>query len=366
MQDDADAATAAPSAETRSLPRIADIARLSGVSTATVDRVLNQRPGVRPATVQRVLKAAADLDYIPETDLRAALAPAMAPKPMRVSFLLPDGTNRYLSRLGQLIRQSEAALAPLGIKAQVDFIKSFNPELLARSLLQHWRKVDGVAFMALEHPAVREAVNELAARNVPTVTLISDILNCRRAAYVGLDNRSAGRTAGYLVSRFIGPRPAKVAMIAGSLSYRAHEDRELGFLHYLNEAAPAVEVVGLREAHDDEAKSYRQTRTLLSHHPDLAGIYSIGGGAEGVAKALKEARRERDVAFIGHGLTPETRALLIDGTMDAVITQDPRAAMMSCAAAFANLRGGRDALHGVEPPRVEVIFRENLPQTLMP
>ncbi|AWK89739.1 LacI family DNA-binding transcriptional regulator [Azospirillum thermophilum] len=362
MTDDLEGTTAAQKAGVRGLPRIADIARLSGVSTATVDRVLNHRPGVRAATVQRVLKAAAELEYLPE----AALIDAITPKPIRVSFLLPAGTNLFLTGLGQLIRSSEAALAALGVKAQVDFIKSFNPELLARALLQECRKKDGIAFMALEHPAVREAVNELADRNVPTVTLISDILNCRRVAYVGLDNRSAGRTAGYLIARFIGPRPAKVAMIAGSLSYRTHEERELGFLHYLNETSPAIEVLGLREAHDDEGESYRQTRALLSHHPDLAGIYNIGGGALGVAKALKEVRREREVVFVGHGLTSQTRSLLIDGTMDAVITSDPRRIMLTCASIFANLRAARPPLDGTEAPRCEVIFRENLPQVSAP
>ena len=355
----------------RGLPRIADIARLSGVSTATVDRVLNNRPGVRAATVQRVLKAAAELDYIPEADLRAA----MAPKPMRTVFLLPSGTNRFLTGLGQLIRASEAALSPFGLKAQVEFISSFNPELLARILLQHWRKADGIAFMALEHPAVREAVNELAERNVPTVTLISDVLNCRRVAYVGLDNRAAGRTAGHLIARFVGRpakvapvkvAPAKVAMIAGSLSYRAHEEREFGFLAYLGEAAPDMEVLGLREAHDDEGESYRQARTLLSHHPDLAAIYNIGGAPAGVARALREARREREVVFVGHGLTPETRGMLIDGTMDAVLTQDMRGTMLSCAAVFANLRAGREATHGIDAPRIDVVFRENLPQGPLP
>ncbi len=346
----------------RGLPRIADIARLSGVSTATVDRVLNNRPGVRAATVQRVMKAAAELDYIPES----ALSAAMAPKPMRTVFLLPSGTNRFLTGLGQLVRASEAALAPFGLKAQVEFIHSFNPELLARSLLQHWRKADGIAFMALEHPAVREAVNELAERNVPTVTLISDVLNCRRVAYVGLDNRAAGRTAGHLIARFVGRRPAKVAMIAGSLSYRAHEEREFGFLAYLGEAAPDMEVLGLREAHDDEGESYRQARTLLSHHPDLAAIYNIGGAPGGVARALREARRERDVVFVGHGLTPETRGMLIDGTMDAVLTQDPRGAMLSCATVFANLRAGREPTHGIEAPRIDIVFRENLPQGALP
>ena len=91
------------------LSRIADVARRAGVSTATVDRVLNRRPGVRPITLQRVLTAASELDYMPAEDLLAA----MKPKPMRLLFLLPKGTNRFLSMLGQLIAHSEARLAAL-------------------------------------------------------------------------------------------------------------------------------------------------------------------------------------------------------------------------------------------------------------
>jgi LacI family transcriptional regulator, galactose operon repressor len=345
----------APSAP--GLSRIVDVARLAGVSTATVDRVLNRRPGVRAITVQRVLKAATELNYMPAADLQAV----MKPKPMRLLFLLPDGTNRFLSMLGQLIAHSEVRLNPFNVRCQLETIRSFNPELLARRLWHCRDKVDGIAFMALEHPAVRETVNMLAERGVPTVTLISDILNARRAAYVGLDNRSAGRTAGYLIARFIGPRSAKVAMIAGSLSYRAHEEREMGFLHLFEELFPAIKVVGLREGHDDAERNYRQTRMLLGQHPDLAGIYNIGGGADGVARALKEMHRGRDVVFVGHGLTADTRSLLIDGTMDAVITQNPLNAVMSCVAIFNNLRAGRDAMHGVEPPRSEIIFRENIP-----
>ena len=68
-----------------------------------------------------------------------------------------------------------------------------------------------------------------------------------------------------------------------------------------------------------------------------------------------------DVVFVGHGLTQDTRSLLIDGTMDAVITQNQLGTMMSCAAIFNNLRAGRGAMHGIEPPRSEIIFRENIP-----
>lgn len=340
-----------------SLSRIVDVARRAGVSTATVDRVLNRRPGVRAITQQRVLAAASELDYMPAENLLAA----MRSKPMRLLFLLPTGTNRFLTTLGQLIAHSDGRLAPFNVRCQVDTIKSFNPELLAHRLWQSRDKADGIAFMALEHPVVREAVDRLAERGVPTVTLISDILNARRAAYIGLDNRSIGRTVGYLIARFLGERSAKVAMIAGSRSYRAHEEREMGFLHVFDELFPAIRVVGLREGHDDADRNYRQTRMLLGQHPDLAGIYNIGGAADGVARALKEMNRARDVVFIGHGLTSDTRGFLLDGTMDAVITQNQLNTMMSCVGIFDNLRAGRSVMHGIEAPRSEIIFRENIP-----
>ena len=63
-----------------SLSRIVDVARRAGVSTATVDRVLNRRSGVRAITQQRVLAAASELDYMPAETLVAA----MRPKPMRL------------------------------------------------------------------------------------------------------------------------------------------------------------------------------------------------------------------------------------------------------------------------------------------
>ncbi|WP_298926256.1 LacI family DNA-binding transcriptional regulator [uncultured Ramlibacter sp.] len=335
------------------------VAQRAQVSLATVDRVLHGRSGVRASTVQRVLQAAAELGYVAQAQAWSA----MAPKPLRLSFLIPEGSNRFLRMLGDLIGYSQEHWAPFHVRCQAEYIEAFNPEALAHQLLRHGKKADGIAFMALEHPVVREAVAELAQQGVPTVTLISDLSNSRRAAYVGLDNRAAGRTAAYLIARFMGPatRRAKVAMIAGSLSYRAHEEREAGFLHLFQEQYPGVQVVGLREGHDDAEKNRQQARALFEQHGDLAALYNIGGGAEGIGRAIHEAGLARKPIFIGHGLTPDTRALLIDGTLDAVITQNPQGAVMSCVRIFANLRDGREPHSGVEQVRSQVIFRENLP-----
>lgn len=337
--------------------RITDLARVAGVSTATVDRVLHGRNGVRPATAQRVLRAAAELQYLPEADLWRALQPP----PMVLTFLLPAGTNRYLRMLGDSVGAAGDALAPYNVHCRAHFIDSFDPARVAAALRHHGQRAQGLAFMALDHPQVRQAVDELADRGVPVVTLISDLTPSKRVACVGLDNLAAGRTAATLIGRFLGPRRGPVAMIAGSLSYRGHEARELGFMQVMEEAFPHLQVVGVREGRDDAETNYRQVCTLLRQHPDLVGLYNIGGGAEGVGRALQERSSGEPAVFVAHGLTPDTRALLIAGTLDAVINQHPQTMVLNTVRIFTNLRDGRSATAGVEPVRISIVLRENLP-----
>src|SRR3954451_11408907 len=120
----------------RRLARIDDVARLSGVSTATVDRVLNQRPGVRATTVQRVLEAAGELGYIMDSTL-----PAQALKPWRLAFLLPAGTNRFLGMLGRSIGAAQDQFASFNMRARVEYIEGFKPDLLAQHLRRIGREV---------------------------------------------------------------------------------------------------------------------------------------------------------------------------------------------------------------------------------
>ncbi len=75
------------------MPRatIPDIARAAQVSAATVDRVLNERGGVKPALRQRVLSAAQALGYLPSKE--QTVLPA---RPVRLEFFLPRRLARVL------------------------------------------------------------------------------------------------------------------------------------------------------------------------------------------------------------------------------------------------------------------------------
>jgi LacI family transcriptional regulator len=349
-----------PDLTLRRKANISDLAKDAGVSTATVDRVINRRGGVRLPTIHRVISAADRLGYQLPPDILANYQP----EPMRLAFVLPMGANRYLQMLAETIGRSGEEMQPYHVECHVDLVTSFNPTALAdrlRGLAGHY---DGVAFMALEHPLVREAVAALHAEDMFVLTLISDLSSSARTAFVGMDNRAAGRTAGLLLGRFIGAPDSennKVAMFAGSLSYRGHEEREMGFRHILSESFPWLEVIGLREGRDDPASNFLQAQTLLEQHPDLVGIYNVGGASEGIARALAQAKRPRRVAFVGHGLTRETRSLLVDGTIDAIINVAPETLMRSAVRIFCNLRDSRPAASGVDPIPIGIFLRENLP-----
>ncbi len=341
------------------LPSMSDVAAAAQVSLATVDRVLNRRKGVKPRTVDRVLKAALSLGYMSAEEGRRL----SAPRPPNVVFLLPKGANPYLRLLGEKVR----AIAETGLRDDVPvrcfFIDSFDAGALAAALRHHSGWADGIAFMAIDHPLVREAVDEVSATGTRLVTIVSDLPHPGREAYVGLDNQAAGRTAAYLLGRFCRARQGSVALVAGSRNYRAHAEREMGFLSLLEELHPSPRVVGMREGHDDRNENYLHTLSLLDQNDDLVGIYNVGGSSDGIGRALRERGKGGDVVFIGHGMTADTRRLLIEGIMDVVINSDPDQIIMQALACFS--RSSEAPTHQDQRQRVlgmEVIFRENIPR----
>ena len=341
----------------RSRAKQLDIARESGVSLATVDRVLNRRSGVRHETVQRVLRVAADMGYLPDT----AEYSTVLHEPMKLMFVLPKNNNAFIRMVGDYVEIVQRNFAPFNIDCHVRYVEEYNPQVLADSLLKYGKRFDGIAFIALEHPIVREAVKQIVEQGKHVLTIVNDLSNSMRCAFVGQDNHAAGRTAGLLMGRQIGDREGKIALVAGSVNYRAQYEREMGFQQVQREMFPRLRVVGALEGREDAVRTYELVRDLLRQHPDLLGIYNVGGGWEGVGRALKEAHLDDKIVFIGHDIISGTRSLLIDGTMDVAITQNPQAEVINAIRIFTNLRDKKPLLAGVEAIGIGIVVRENLP-----
>lgn len=120
------------------------------------------------------------------------------------------------------------------------------------------------------------------------------------------------------MGRLIRREGAAVVVTSGQL-YRSHEDREMGFRIALRQKFPHVNEIVTCNANDDGDGNYKAISRLLAGRDDIVGIYSVGGGNLGIARALGEAGRNLDIVFICHNLTSRTQGFLMDGTIDIVL-----------------------------------------------
>jgi LacI family transcriptional regulator len=330
--------------------RLADIANAARVSTATVDRVLNNRKGVHARTYARVQEAVRRLSE-EETGGR--------PRVKRFDFLIPSGSSVFLEGMARDVERLKDQFALIGVEQRCHRIEGFKAASIAERLRGIGSDSDGICVVAIDHPLVREAINVVVEGGVPVVTLVSDISSSRRLGYVGMDNHAAGRLSGYLMGRFLAAHEGDIALIAGSLTYRGHQEREAGFRGILREDYPKLRILELREGQDEHMLTYQQALELLDQNPGLLGIYNIGGGSAGVAQALIERGRTQMV-FIAHELNTATREHLVNGVIDAVIHQNAVQELNGAVRMLLNHHAGRDVDANLDPVRTEVFFRENL------
>lgn len=331
-----------------------DVAQEAGVSLATADRVVNRRPGVRPATIARVEAAVERLRF----ERHAGAADLARRVRFKVSAVLPRGTNPFMARLADELRQAARTLGARRIDLTLVEADGFRPDRLASVIARVATTSDAVIAVGLDDPGVLAAIDAAQARGVPVVTLVSDVPGSARHRYVGIDNRAAGRVAGALAGRFLGPAPQRVAVLLGARALRDHRDRLDGFRQALAERFPHLAISGIVEGRDDADAACAAMRGLLATGAPAA-VYSAGAGNAGLVRALRDAGS--GALVIAHELTAETRPLLEAGAVDALIVQDAgheaRSAVRVVLAALAGTGIDEDQ----ERIRIEILLKDNLP-----
>lgn len=326
------------------------------MSLATVDRVLNQRPGVRQETIARVEAAISKLGYV--RDLSAAnLAKRQA---YRFAFVIPEGANSFMRGLEAEVEAVKQHSAADRTEISIYKVPPFDGPALAATLdTLDAARCSGVAVVATESVAVRNALARLRQNNVPVVTLVSDVPAFQRDAYVGIDNVAAGRTAARLMGNFLAGRSGKIALVAGSMLVRDHVERRMGFEQVIRIDYPRLQCLPVIEAKDDNRLVQEFLSECLEAHGDVVGVYNMGAGNRGLIAALSGVRKER--AVVAHELTEHTRRALIAGAVDAIIHQDAGHEVRSALRILKAHIDRTPLVAGQETIRIEIYLNENLP-----
>lgn len=339
-------------------PTVHDIATTAGVSLATVDRVLNRRPGVSARTREKVDAAIASLGFV--RDMAAANLAKGRTYPL--VFILPSNDNSFMRLMEAEVRSAMLRSALERTDIRILAVPAFDTAPLVAALDRAaGEKPAGVALVAVDAPEVIAAVDRLADTGIPVVTLVSDLPASRRVHYAGIDNIAAGRTAASLLGRFAGERAGPIAVLAGSMLVRDHRERLEGFRQVTADSYPHLRLLDVVEGRDDPATVERLLSKLFREHGDVRGIYSLGAGNRGLIKALRQTPFERRPAVIAHELTETTRLGLTEGLIDAVLNQDAGHEVRSAIRVLKAEADGSHVLAAQERIRIDIFLKDNLP-----
>lgn len=168
-----------------------DVAKLAGVSTATVSNVLNGSNKVKEATALRVMEAVRQLDYRPDMIARSMTTK----RTMQIGIVLEDVINPYY---GELIREFESAANEknyfVNICTGLHKLDNYFDNFITR-------RMDGVFVAALPYKFQEEKLYYLVEQGVKVLTSGNVHADFRRVSSIENDYLMAMQEAvSYLVS----------------------------------------------------------------------------------------------------------------------------------------------------------------------
>ena len=338
-------------------PTTKDLARHAGVSRATVDRVLNARPGVQKKTIEAVNAAIAELGF--ERNLSAAnLAKSRI---YRFCFLLPKGGGEFLDELIAQIEELAFAMRAENIELSyrreldrdphrvVDLLSAIDPD-----------KVNGVAILAPESPPVRDATQRLIERGIHVVELLNGQSGAHPLDVVGIENKAAGATAARLLGGFCKQRHGRVMIVAETMNSLDSTERRFGFDRVLQTRFPELTALPTLETYGDADRTAKVVARCVERFEDIVGAYVMNSEAADTLNALVENDFAREKVVVAHERAPQTMALLKADFVDALIVQNPGHVVRSAVRRLKAKCDTREPLLSQEQIRIEILLKENI------
>ena len=298
---------------------IREIAAQCGVSAATVDRVINGRGKVHPDTEVRVLAALEKAGYTKNIAARALAIRKDAPV---VGVVLSSRGNPFFDEVLGGIASAEAELADYGMSVKLALMRGYNPERQLALISELEEEISALVLHPIDNSAVMEKIADLAERDIPTVTVNSDLEGSRRRCYVGSDYERGGRTAAGLMHLVV-QQKARLGVLTGVETVQGHRQRLRGFESHLQSIAPYIHIVARESAEDDDESAYAATRAMIRADPQIDTLMLIAAGLTGVCEAIIDMKMDHSIRLFAFDNIPATHGMLRKGLLKGVVCQQP-------------------------------------------
>ncbi len=300
---------------------IKEIAKLANVSRGTVDKVINNRPGVKEETKKRIEAIITELNYQPNFIGKTLVN---SKSPIKIGIILTPDYNPFIQTILSGIRKAEKEFSPFGIRIITKMMTTLEAAELVSILGElESMQVSGIALFPIDDEQVILKANQLIKKGIAILTWNSRLESIHGFRHVGQDNVKAGRIAAGLMEKLL-PEGGDICVITSSQNLSCHQNRLAGFKERLAECKHPINILDVRENQDKREEAFKISLEYCNLYPSMKGIYLTSSGCDGAVNALSIVNRLDDTKLICHDLLPETERLLKENVLDFVLSQSAK------------------------------------------
>lgn len=342
--------------------KIKDIAKMAGVSSGTVDRVLHNRGGVSESSKKTVERILAEVGYRYNIHTSAV----SLTKEFNLVITTPSGVpGEYWGSIMSGIEHALKEFSDINIHCSQALYNQFDV-YSCRSAFDSVLEMspDAVIIGPTFASETVRLCNELDKSEVPYVFVDSVIDGTSPVASYTTDQYACGHLLGRLLSSFT-PGDAKFAICGtarvGDERSNNTRERKKGFLAYFKETDRSGSVTEIRFSISNPKETEKLILDMMEKNPDIKGIAVLNSRGYVVADILRRHGID-DIRLMSFDLTSNNVRCIQNESIAAVLCQRPELQGFFSVKSLIHwlLYRNADADRHHKMP-IDVVFKENLP-----
>lgn len=188
------------------------------------------------------------------------------------------------------------------------------------------RNVDAIVLAASSSQALDGVIQRALAQGIKVITVDTKVTTASNG-FIGTDNTKAGAQAADRLGTLLqqkGVTSGQILIESSVAGVQTIVDRDSGFQTELKARFPNLQIVAHRYNNNDTPTALSQVNDAISANSGLVGIYADNNvSADGVAQSIQENKAQSRIMAVGFDSDPQEIGALKNGTLQAIVVQNP-------------------------------------------